>query len=118
MEVRCLARHGRIVPRTNLVPALCLAIGTLVAHSQADQALRQPTHIAPQPLAQALETLAKDRHIQLVYRSELVGDRRTPGAWGMLTFEEALTQLLVGSGLKYSYLNEDAVMLMRESSAD
>lgn len=80
----------------------------------AEPTTRRPTRIAPQELALALQQLAKDRDVQLVYRSELVADRRTDGASGVLTLDEALIQLLRGSGLVYRYLGAGAVTLVRE----
>ena len=74
---------------------------------------RQPTRIVAQQLALALQTLANERNVQLVYRSELVADRRTEGASGVLTLEEALTQILRGSGLAYRYLDTDAITIVR-----
>lgn len=89
----------------------------MFADTQAEHPLRRPVNIAPQQLAQALQILASDRDVQLVYRSELVGDRRTPGVDGLFTFDEALTRLLAGSGLRYSYLDNNAVTLVREEGS-
>lgn len=79
--------------------------------AEAAAATRLETSIGPQELALALQTLAKDRNIQLVYRSELVSDLRTLGVIGVLTLDEALTRLLDGSGLTYRYLDDDAITL-------
>jgi iron complex outermembrane recepter protein len=90
--------------------AICLSIlGTSVG---ADAATRQPTNIAAQELGPALQTLARERDVQVVYRSELVGEHRTGGANGNLTFEEALTQLLSGTGLTFRYLAEKAITIV------
>jgi hypothetical protein len=67
-------------------------------------------------LGPALQTLARERDVQVVYRSELVGEHRTSGATGNLTFEEALTQLLSGTGLTYRYLAEGAITIVAISS--
>jgi outer membrane receptor protein involved in Fe transport len=74
--------------------------------------MRRSTNIAAQGLAPALKILAKERDVQLVYRTELVGDHQTSGAAGDLTFEEALTQLLSGTGLTYRYLENNAVTIV------
>jgi hypothetical protein len=92
--------------------AICLSIFTMSAGTKADAATRQATNIAAQELAPALQTLARERDIQVVYRSELVGEHRTGGATGNLTFEEALTQLLNGTGLTYRYLAERAITIV------
>lgn len=92
---------------------ICLAIGASSAGTEAERVIRRPTSIAPQELALALQLLAKDREVQLVYRSELVNDRRTNGASGALTLDEALTQLLSGTGLMYRYLDHNAITIVR-----
>jgi Secretin and TonB N terminus short domain len=88
------------------------------ACTNTEAAQRQLTNIPAQELAPALQALARERDIQLVYRSELVSDRRTSGARGNLTVEEALKQLLNGTGLMYRYLSETAVTIVRVSSAN
>ena len=92
---------------------ICISIGSLCAGTEAQAVIRRPVSIAPQELAQALQVLAKDRDFQLVYRSEIVNDRRTNGASGVLTLDEALTQLLVGTGLMYRYLDHNAITIIR-----
>ncbi len=92
--------------------AVCLSIVGISAGAEAVPATRQPTNIAAQELAPALQTLARERDVQVVYRSELVGVHRTRGANGNLTFEEALTQLLNGTGLTYRYLAEGAITIV------
>jgi hypothetical protein len=52
-------------------------------------ATRQPTNITAQELGAALQTLATERNVQFVYRSEVVGEHRTGRATGNLTFDEA-----------------------------
>src|SRR5581483_6612186 len=62
-----------------------------------------------QALRSALQNLSAQRHIQLIFRTDLVGDLRTPGAMGVLTTDEALRQLLSGTGLTYQYLDDNTV---------
>ena len=40
-------------------------------------------------------------------------DQRANGATGELTLEEALTQLLSGTGLMYRYLDQNAITIVR-----
>lgn len=82
------------------------------AARDATSAMRRITRIPPQELRSALATLAKERRVQLIYRSALVGDRRTPGASGTLTLQEALAELLRGSGLTYRFLNDHTVTIV------
>jgi iron complex outermembrane receptor protein len=90
----------------------CLAPISLAAAQEARPAAKQPTMIPAQRLGPALQQLARDRNVQLVYRSELVGDRQTGGATGELTFEEALSRLLEGTGLTFRYLDEKAITIV------
>src|SRR5258708_14504084 len=75
-------------------------------------AIKMPTNIPAQGLGTALKTLAKDRGFQVVFRSEVVGSARTQGAAGNLTTPEALTKLLEGTNLGFSYLDENTVTIM------
>jgi len=93
---------------------------TIVGVSIADvvhASIKQPTNIPAQLLAPALQDLAKDRNFQIVYVSEEIGDRRTGGAVGEYTPEEALKQLLRGTGLTYKYLDEKTVTIVPPTSA-
>lgn len=92
--------------------AVCLCAVGFSAGAEADAGARQPTNIAAQMLAPALQALARERDVQVVYRSELVGEHRTSGASGNLTFEEALMQLLNGTGLTFRYLADKAVTII------
>ncbi|MBS0417015.1 MAG: TonB-dependent receptor [Proteobacteria bacterium] len=70
---------------------------------------RKATAIPPQELWSALQTLGKDRELQVVYIWEEVRSLRTTGASGDLTCDEALQQLLRGTGLTYAYLDEKTI---------
>lgn len=95
-----------------LLVAVCLLpVGTSPS-GRASEDARQPTNIAAQELAPALQLLAKERGVQVVYRSELVVDHWTEGVAGNLTFEEALVQLLDATGLTYRYLAEKAITIV------
>jgi len=109
-----LLKNSNWITRLSVVAAvICISIGSLHVRAGAQGVIRYPVSIAPQQLAQALQVLAKDRDFQLVYRSEIVNDRRTNGASGVLTLDEALTQLLIGTGLVYRYLDHDAITIVR-----
>jgi iron complex outermembrane receptor protein len=97
------------------VAIACFSALSVSAAEEAHAAVRKHTSIAPQGLGPALQALAQDHGIQLVYRSDLVGDRQTAGAVGDLTLDEALTQLLKGSGITFQYLGNDAITLVPSS---
>ncbi len=98
--------------RSVVATAIFLSIVGLSGATEAEAEIRRPTSIPAQGLAPALQFLAKERDIQVVYRSELVGDRRTSGATGELTLAETLLQLLSGTGLTYQYLGEKAITIV------
>jgi len=97
--------------------AICICIAGLSMADDVHASIKQATNIPAQPLAPALQTLAKDRNIQIVYVSEDIGEHRTEGAVGEYTPEEALKQLLRGTGLTYKYLDEATVTIVSPTSA-
>lgn len=96
--------------------ACVLTTGLSVA-DQAAAAIRKATNIEAQGLAPALRLFAKQRDIQIVYRSDLVGGRQTSGAAGELTVDEALHQLLNGTGLTYRHLDDDGITIVPNAQA-
>lgn len=90
----------------------CLTTLGLATAQDVHAAIKRHITIPAQGLGPALRQLAKDRDVQLVYRSEVVGDRQTSGAVGELTFEEALTKLLAGTGLTFQYLDDKAITIV------
>src|ERR1700688_1330460 len=103
---------------TVTVAALCMTIVGLSMVEDVHASIKQTTNIPAQALAPALQSLAKDRDFQIVYDvSEDIGDRRTEGAVGEYTPEEALKQLLRGTGLIYKYLDENTIAVVPPPSA-
>ncbi len=96
--------------------AVCLSIVGLVSAQEASAAIKRPTHIPPESLAAALKTLASERGLALAYRSEVVGDLKSPGAVGELTTEEAFTRILAGTALTFRYLDEKTVTIVPVAS--
>src|SRR6202050_5096560 len=97
--------------------AICMSIVGLFMADDAHASIEQLTNIPAQPLGAALQSLAKDRNFQIVYVSEDIGDRRTAGAVGEYTPEQALKQLLRGTGLTYKYLDEKTVAIVSPAAA-
>ena len=89
----------------------------MAALADARASIRKTTHIPAQRLDRALQELARQRGLVLVYRSEVVADRETSGASGELTSDEALTQLLGGTDLTYRYVDETTVTIVPASGA-
>jgi hypothetical protein len=81
------------------------------------QATREPPdtprafNIAAQDLNAALLEFADRAGIQIFYDAERLKGRRTAGVRGTYTFEQALTQLLAGTQLRYHFTSATSVTL-------
>ncbi len=98
-----------------LAAVLLLATAPWAIAANAPGNARESTNIPPEPLGLALQALAKQRGFQLVYVSEQVGHQTTHGAQGQLTVDEALTQLLAGTGLTFRKVTHDGVSIVPAS---
>jgi iron complex outermembrane recepter protein len=107
---------GWIMRCTVLAGALSVVFLGIAVAGPADASVRKSTSIPAESLDLALRTLAKDRHLQVLYRAELVQDVRTPGASGSLTSDEAFTKVLAGTGLSYKYLDAQTVTIVSPES--
>ncbi len=67
--------------------------------------------IPAQPLASALRAFGRIAQIQILYDSDLRGQRRSRAVRGVFTPEEAMQILLTGTGLVASYTAADDVVL-------
>src|SRR5262249_32247268 len=110
------------VTRGNLMRMLtatliCCSVVSLASAADALAAMRKPTTIPAQALRPALQLLSKEREVQVVFRTDIVADLQTKGASGDLTVDEALQQLLVGTGLTFRYLDENTVTIVPVVSA-
>jgi len=91
---------------------LCLSMIGLSAADPAKASIRKDTHIPAGGLGPALHVLARQYDFQVLYRTEVVGSLRTRGAVGELSSEEALEQLLKGTGLTYRYLDQKTITIL------
>src|SRR5256885_9529287 len=107
-----LTGGGGMLVRLATAGAICLSIVGLAFAAEGWSAIKRPTHVDAQGLGPALEVLAKQHGFQVLYRTEIVGGLRTQSIEGQLTTDEALHQLLSGSGLTYRYLDEKAVTIV------
>jgi iron complex outermembrane recepter protein len=111
--IKSLTEGGGEFMRVALAVAVaCFSLAGLTQAEDAEAAIRRPTDIPAQTLRPALQQLSKDRDLQLVFRTDVVGEIQTNGARGELTFEEALHQLLSGTGLTYRYLDDKTVTIL------
>lgn len=79
---------------------------------------RREFDIAPQGLPSALELLIKQAGIELLYDSDAVADKTTPGAIGRFTIPEAVAQLLRGTGLNHTFTTPTTVAIQAPASSE
>ena len=72
--------------------------------------------IPAQPLSSALTLFGRQSGLQVAVDSSLVSGLRTNGLQGSYTPEQALGQLLAGTGLKHRYTSANAITLVRDSA--
>jgi iron complex outermembrane recepter protein len=103
--------------RLSIAAAVTSLIMGVALADHATAAIRKSTNIPPQGLGTALQALAQERDLQVVYLSDAVDKLKTAGAVGEFTADEALRKLLSGTGLSYRYLDEKTVTVMPIASA-
>ncbi|VVQ12425.1 Fe(3+) dicitrate transport protein FecA [Pseudomonas fluorescens] len=87
--------------------ALALAVNIALPQAFAADGIRIPA----QPLGEALSQLGQQTSLQVFFSPELVAGKQAPAVDGNLSPEDALRQLLQGSGLQYQ-IDEGSVTLM------
>ncbi len=85
--------------------ALALAVSAAAGNSYADS-----IQIQAQPLAGALKQLGQQTNLQLFFSPELVDGKQAPAVSGNLAPEQALQQLLQGSGLTFEQSADTVVV--------
>lgn len=110
-----------------LALAACLALNALAAQAQAPAATPAPApnvaataalpvQIAAQPLAQALNDLARQARLELVVQPAQVQGRQAPAVQGTFTARQALDRLLAGTGL-VAVIEGSLVTVQRDPAA-
>lgn len=98
-----------MMKRLLLAFALVIAAAPLLA---APDTTRKRIDIPAQALTPALERLARERDLQIIYLAEKTDALQTEGVRGELTPDEALARLLQGTGLTYRYLDEHTLTIV------
>lgn len=88
--------HSALAVAIAVAGCLC-AVPSVLA-----QPARSEIHIQAQDLGAALDSLASQTGIRLLYSPEAVKDKRAAAVDGMFGADEALRRLLAGSGLSWS----------------
>src|SRR5579864_3656853 len=105
-------KGGRIPLRLRFVSA-ALATTVLILNARAEGPAPTPT---PQPLADVLEAFAKATGYQLVYRSDLTAGLTSTGVPPNTPPVEALRQLLRGTDLQFSFVNNRTIVISRSTA--
>jgi len=113
-------RMKRSFPRHQLYVGLFAALAALTADFPAQAQQARAESVAPQQfsiaageLGDALNQLAAQSHLQIVYAPELVQGKTTSGINGQLTWREALKKLLAGSGLEWGLVGHNLVAIRK-----
>lgn len=102
--------------KNNKLPWLPLALALAVNVAMPQAFAADAIHIRAQPLGQALSELGQQTSLQVFFSPELVAGKQAPAVDGNIAPEEALRQLLQGSGLQYQ-INEGSVTLLPAPTA-
>lgn len=94
-----------------LAAVACLSVMG-VSDAGADVSTRRPTHIPAQKLGSALRALAHDRQFYVLFAAQDIAGLQTQGVTGDLTSQEALDQLLNGTGLTYRFVDDKTVNIL------
>lgn len=78
---------------------LCLSALAAPSHAQSS-APQQTISLTAQPLSSALRDLGRQFSVQIVYLPDTVAGRQSPALSGQFTLDQALSRLLVGTGIQ------------------
>jgi iron complex outermembrane recepter protein len=115
-QVRQVARgsYARFV----LLCALGAVVLWTAAGAQAPSQVPINVSIPAGPLPDALNELAQQMGLQVLFPSKLVAQLRSPAVKGSLTAEEVLRRLLANTGLRFEFVNLHTVTLLGVESPD
>ncbi|WP_145643196.1 TonB-dependent siderophore receptor [Neorhizobium alkalisoli] len=99
---------------------LCLGgLPALMASTSAmAQAAAHTFEIPSQPLNRALRQLADQSGVQIAYRTSIAAGATAPTVSGSMSTEQAISRLLNGSGLRYSFTNASTVTILDAAAGD
>ena len=96
--------------------AMGLSIVGLSLAAEAPAMQRKPVDIPAQDLQFALQALGQQRGLRIIFTSEDVANLQAHRVSGDLTPDEALRQLLGGTGLTYQHLDPQTVSILPSDS--
>lgn len=100
-----------------LMMSTALSLGVLpvllpTVQAQAQSAATHSFNIPSQPLSRALRALADQSGVQLAYKTAVASGATAPAVRGTMTTQQALSRLLSGSNLQYSFTNANTVTIV------
>ncbi|AYD01644.1 TonB-dependent receptor [Neorhizobium sp. NCHU2750] len=113
-------RHRSTHATHRLIAALMAgaALFTTLDSATAQQAAAVAVNLPAGTLTRALNALAAQAKLQIVFDASLTKGLSTAGISGDLTVDAALARLLAGTGISYRYSGASMVTLARSGSAD
>src|SRR5690242_13765582 len=99
-----------------LVSSSCLAQTTLSSGTEEGLAARADYNLPSQPLADALKAIGAQGNINVLISPDLVDGRTAPALRANLTFNEAIAEVLKGTGLTFKYLSDKTIVLAAQES--
>lgn len=103
--------------RRILFLSIALALQSAAVTATAQETRVASEAIPAQPLDRALNDLSRQTGLQFVYNAQQAGNPRTRPMPAGLAPQQALEQLLDGTGLRYRYLNDTTVTIEARSDA-
>lgn len=91
------------------VPAALAAMLLAAASAQASQANAVDFNVPAQPAPSALDELAAQAHVQLLFDYKALARYKTKGVTGSMTLSNALSQVLKGTGFGFQRVNRRTV---------
>ena len=85
-----------------------LFLAWVAPHALAEESALH-VNVPTQSLAGALDSLAQQAHLQIIYNPDALGDQSSRAVVGTYTPREAIEKLLAGTGLSYTFTAEDTV---------
>ncbi|MGH8605642.1 MAG: TonB-dependent receptor domain-containing protein [Gammaproteobacteria bacterium] len=95
---------------------LYLLLAWVAPHVLAEQTALH-VNVPPQSLAAALDSLAQQAHLQIIYNPDTLGEQSSRAVVGTYTPREAIEKLLAGTGLSYTFTAEDTVSVRTDEQS-
>src|SRR5688572_19748687 len=114
-----MGQKGETIMKTlALIASVVMGLlGSLGSPAQAQLGKEIAIDIPSQPLGEALAELAKQTGLQVVLYSAVGKQTTTARLAGKFTAQAALERLLVETGLRYEYLDQDTVAVLKEGES-